>query len=116
MPLYEYRCKSCQKVVEHLVMGGFSDLEGKVFPCPACGSRKTEKLFSTPAFTLSWAPCHYDVNDPWEGTELEGAGGPDEMNYESDKIFVDHGIETRQGGETKTKDDWLSKMPEGVGT
>jgi putative FmdB family regulatory protein len=116
MPLYEYRCKSCEKVSEHLVMGGYSDLEGTIFPCPECGSRKTEKVLSVPKFTLSWAPCAYDVADPWEGTALEGAGGPDEVNYKSEKIFIDHGVETRAGGETRPKNDWLSKMPEGVGT
>jgi putative FmdB family regulatory protein len=116
MPIYEYRCKSCQKVSEHLFIGGYSDLEGKVFPCPTCGCQETEKMLSTPAFTLSWAPCQYDVADPWEGTALEGAGEPDKLNYESEKIFIDHGVETKQGGETRPKKDWLSSMPEGVGT
>jgi hypothetical protein len=38
------------------------------------------------------------------------------LNYESEKIFVDHGVVTKQGGETRPRKDWLSKMPEGVGT
>jgi hypothetical protein len=38
------------------------------------------------------------------------------LNYESEKIFVDHGTVTKQGGQTVPKKDWLSKMPEGVGT
>jgi putative FmdB family regulatory protein len=44
MPLYEYRCKNCQKRVEVLVPSGTAarDLE-----CPECGKKKLEKLFST---------------------------------------------------------------------
>ena len=96
-------------------MGGLSDLEGKQIPCPVCGCQETERLISCPNFTLSWTPCGYDVQDPWQGTALEGAGAPDTLNYESDKIFVDNGASSNRDS-TKPKADWQKQMPAGFGT
>ncbi len=45
MPIYEYRCSSCDRVVELLVRSS------ETTPlCPGCGRSLTEKLFSTPNF------------------------------------------------------------------
>jgi putative FmdB family regulatory protein len=44
MPLYEYRCESCEKVTERIQK--FSDPLLEI--CPACGGRVT-KLVSSPA-------------------------------------------------------------------
>ncbi|OLD64804.1 MAG: hypothetical protein AUI47_04265 [Acidobacteria bacterium 13_1_40CM_2_68_5] len=41
MPLYEYRCRSCSKRFEALVMGKDGTL------CPGCRGEDLEKLFST---------------------------------------------------------------------
>jgi putative FmdB family regulatory protein len=43
MPIYEYECASCGKVTEILVRSRGD--EGAV--CPACGSEKLERMFST---------------------------------------------------------------------
>ena len=43
MPLYGFHCKQCDKDSELLV--GFDDKP----PCPACGSRRMERLVSRPA-------------------------------------------------------------------
>ena len=40
MPIYEYRCKACGVAFEELVFGD------KNPPCPACNSKRTEKLMS----------------------------------------------------------------------
>jgi putative FmdB family regulatory protein len=50
MPLYEYRCQSCQKRFEVLQRLG-EDATG--LECPKCGAAKLEKLFSTFAATVS---------------------------------------------------------------
>jgi putative FmdB family regulatory protein len=43
MPIYEYRCRECGEVTEALVpMGGKPDVA-----CAKCGSKKTERKFST---------------------------------------------------------------------
>jgi putative FmdB family regulatory protein len=40
MPIYEYRCKTCDQAFEALVQGSQKP------SCPCCDSRKLEKLFS----------------------------------------------------------------------
>ena len=43
MPIYEYRCSSCQTLFETLVRGGETPA------CAACGSEDLERIFSLPA-------------------------------------------------------------------
>ena len=43
MPLYEYRCRSCEKTFEEFVLG--EARQGKP-RCPACDGRKVDKLLS----------------------------------------------------------------------
>ncbi|MDX1925255.1 MAG: zinc ribbon domain-containing protein [Pirellulaceae bacterium] len=43
MPLYEYQCKECKRESEVLVRGSEQP------ECPACGSKKMEKLLSVTA-------------------------------------------------------------------
>src|SRR5688572_5080909 len=42
MPIYEYRCKSCNRVFEKLVRAGAPDGQ----PCPECGGAETKRLLS----------------------------------------------------------------------
>jgi putative FmdB family regulatory protein len=42
MPIYDYRCKDCDKIFEQLTRASTVPL------CPACGSRQLEKLVSAP--------------------------------------------------------------------
>ncbi len=43
MPLFEYRCMKCGHVTSFLEKAD----SRKSHPCEKCGSRKTEKMFST---------------------------------------------------------------------
>jgi putative FmdB family regulatory protein len=43
MPIYEYKCKKCGKVFDHLART-MSDVATK---CPHCGAKNPEKQFST---------------------------------------------------------------------
>ena len=43
MPIYEFRCKKCDKKFEELV---FSLNSEKKIICPQCGSKESERLFS----------------------------------------------------------------------
>jgi len=45
MPIYDFRCKQCQKVSEVLVS---SSTEWKTPACPNCGSQNLERLISAP--------------------------------------------------------------------
>jgi putative FmdB family regulatory protein len=50
MPIYEYRCTSCDTRFEELVSA--SAKTGP--PCPSCGAKKPKRLFST--FATEWLP------------------------------------------------------------
>jgi putative FmdB family regulatory protein len=45
MPILEYRCGSCEKKAEFIVLAG--DRAAAAVVCPACGSRKMSRLLST---------------------------------------------------------------------
>ena len=47
MPIYEYRCKECEREFEALV------LKNAEPSCPSCGGRDLERLFSLPAVQSS---------------------------------------------------------------
>ena len=42
MPIYDYRCKDCNKIFELLVRSS------SIPTCPTCGSQQPEKLLSRP--------------------------------------------------------------------
>ncbi len=42
MPIYEYRCKKCNRAFEELV----ANSRVPVPPCPACGSKRVERMLS----------------------------------------------------------------------
>ncbi|MBI4836938.1 MAG: zinc ribbon domain-containing protein [Candidatus Portnoybacteria bacterium] len=41
MPIYEFRCPRCKTKFEQLILK-----KSESAPCPKCGNKKTEKLFS----------------------------------------------------------------------
>jgi putative FmdB family regulatory protein len=45
MPVYEFRCESCQKTFE--VQQHIEDHRKQTPPCPWCGSNKVEATLST---------------------------------------------------------------------
>ena len=45
MPIYEYKCETCDTCFEKLVFS-----EGEEICCPCCNSRKTTKLMSAGCF------------------------------------------------------------------
>lgn len=50
MPIYEYRCRDCNRVFEELILRS-SDRESVV--CPGCGTPHPERLLSAPAVSSS---------------------------------------------------------------
>jgi putative FmdB family regulatory protein len=72
MPLYEYRCLTCQKRFEALVYGKEKPV------CPKCRGAKLEKLFS--AFAVAGAERKSDSDDFGGGSDFGddfGGGGGD---------------------------------------
>lgn len=59
MPLYEYQCKNCGKIIE--VKHGVNDLISNIF-CPGCNKivniNETEKLIGLSSFKLNWPHFH----------------------------------------------------------
>jgi putative FmdB family regulatory protein len=54
MPIYEYRCLECGKISEIFL----HSLNSQNVQCPACGSYKLDKLFSTPYTLKAGASTH----------------------------------------------------------
>ena len=50
MPLYEFRCLSCQELFELLVMGSNDQVEMK---CPHCGASGFERVMSSASYCMS---------------------------------------------------------------
>jgi putative FmdB family regulatory protein len=50
MPIYEYRCDACEKRFEEYL----STSDKPKPPCPNCGSKKVERLWSP--ITTEWIP------------------------------------------------------------
>ncbi len=73
MPVYEYRCNSCQRMSSFLLRSVNSTVDPV---CAACGSRDLVRLVSRFAFHKS------------EQTRLEEAGSPDSADYYQDPATI----------------------------
>jgi len=99
MPLHLFRCCN-HHVSEHLVPLEHS----KWRQCPEC-DMQAYQIPSAPHFKFSGViPVNDSNDDPWEGTRLEGRGEPNTLYYKSDKIFVDQGVKTQPGANSKVGD------------
>lgn len=67
MPLYEYKCNSCNKVFEHLTTSVKATEEVK---CPSCGSSDIKKLISA-GVVRTGAPSGLNT----VGSSCGGGGG-----------------------------------------
>lgn len=67
MPIFEYRCRDCGKLSEHLVFSG-----GDAPVCTTCGSANLEKLLSSFAVSTKSAGCG---NGPMPGCPSGGCCG-----------------------------------------
>ena len=88
MPLHIFRCMNGHdsEILVPLEHARWQDCQEEGCEMKAC------QVPSSPSFNLKWKPCAYDVADPFKNIKaLEGQAGPDELNYKSDKIFIDHG-------------------------
>lgn len=57
MPIFEYRCKSCKRIYESLIMSSRGEKDRS---CPYCGSRKGERLVSAVSLVRSPSQKHRD--------------------------------------------------------
>ena len=76
MPLYEYRCTSCDRQIE--VIQSFSDKPLR--KCEECGG-KLEKLVSRSGFVLKGSGWYAsDYKTPAKSSSKDDAGGSDEAS------------------------------------
>ena len=80
MPIYDYRCKSCNHVFEAFVRGS------KVVTCPECKSDQLERMMSLPAIksesTHDKAMRAAKDRDKKQGQEREHAQRQYELNHD----------------------------------
>ena len=82
MPLYEYRCRSCENVFEYMQRVS----EGPKRKCEACGGR-LEKLVSRAGFVLKgtgWYETDFKGSKP-KGAESSESSGPAETTGGAEK-------------------------------
>ena len=70
MPVYEYRCNSCQEKTSFFLKSINETLSPQ---CPSCGSRELTRLFSSFAHHKSISSIHEEYGDP-------DMAGPDYYN------------------------------------
>lgn len=58
MPIFEYKCKKCNKIFEKLILSSSSD---DVITCPECGSKDLIKLFSNFSSNVSEESTNLDL-------------------------------------------------------
>ena len=80
MPIYDYRCKTCEHEFEAFVRGS------KVVSCPRCKSEELERLLSLPAIksetTHDKAMRAAKARDQKQGKEREHAQRQYELNHD----------------------------------
>ncbi len=82
MPIFEYRCRGCEKVLEILQKQG----EGARRKCPECGG-KLEKLVSRAAFHLKgggWYDQGYEKSGSGKNTATKKPPGKSSTSGKSD--------------------------------
>lgn len=72
MPIYEYRCQQCANVFSHYFRTWQAAEEEGVPPCPACGTRQTQRLLSAPAKVGSSTSGEEQAEEPVSRPPLFG--------------------------------------------
>jgi putative FmdB family regulatory protein len=110
MPVYEYRCSSCQRKSSFFVKG-FNDPLSPV--CSACGGREMSRVFSSFAYHKSLATIHEESGDP----DQPGEGyynDPRNIGRWTEKKFQDLGMEMPSEVQGMIEAARDGQMPESV--
>ena len=76
MPIYEFRCKECDKVSEFQMK--MSDANPQI--CPACGQAGLSKIMSMPSFQLKGGGWY---SDAYDGKSNKAVSSPKSEGSES---------------------------------
>ena len=98
MPIYEYRCQTCQTVFEKLVRGGKEPTA-----CPECGAETLTRLISRAGVIFKGSGFY--VTD----TKSKNSGSSSSSSSESSKSSSES-----SSGDSSSKSD--SKSPSSAGT
>ena len=94
MPLYEYRCESCEHQFE--VIQKFSDPHVSV--CPTCGGGPVVKLISSPAFTFKGTGFYitdYARKDQGKSEQEKSGGSSGSASEKADKAAESKAAESK---------------------
>ena len=86
MPIYEYRCQSCDHELE--VLQKLSDPE--LNDCPSCGKPELKKLISPVGFRLK--------GSGWYETDFKDKGGKKNVATQDDRSSSASSGDTKTGG------------------
>jgi putative FmdB family regulatory protein len=90
MPIYEYRCSSCQHELEALQR--FAD--APLSRCPQCGKEALVKQVSAAGFQLK--------GSGWYATDFKGSGKPAKKSADGDATPSEAKSESESGTKTET--------------
>ena len=110
MPVYEYRCASCQKK-SSFFLKSINDPLSPV--CSSCGGREMNRLFSSFAYHKSLATIHEESGDP----DKPGEGyynDPRNIGRWTEKKFQDLGMEMPSQVQDMIEAARDGEMPESV--
>lgn len=84
MPIHEYLCPDCRKILSFLVRGPSA---GKRPACPHCGRKDLERQVSLCAVKTAGKSRARGGEDAAPGSEPGAAGGPDDLSPEQERRF-----------------------------
>jgi putative FmdB family regulatory protein len=110
MPVYEYRCASCQKKSSFFV----KSISDPLLPvCPSCGSRELNRLISSFAYHKSLATIHEESGDP-DKPGADYYNDPRNIGRWTEKKFQDMGMEMPSQVQDMIQAARDGQMPESV--
>jgi putative FmdB family regulatory protein len=110
MPVYEFRCRSCQKKSSFFVR---SVSESPSPVCPVCGSRELSRLISSFAYHKSLATIHEESGEP-DSPGADYYKDPRNIGRWTEKKFDEMGMEMPSQVQDMIQAAREGDMPESV--
>ena len=110
MPVYEFRCNSCQQKTSFLLKSISENLSPL---CPACGSGELTRLISNFAYHRSMSTIHEESGDP-DRAGSDYYNDPRNIGRWTEKKFKEMGLEMPSHVDEMIQAARDGEMPESV--